>query len=91
MLEAVAAHIPELLPFVHSVYSAPSTLLWEGEQISSSEGVQQGDPLGPMLFYFTIHELVTSIGSEFKVFYLDDGNMGGDLEDLMADLKKLRA
>ena len=89
VLEAVEVHIPELLPFVHSVYSAPSTLMWEGDQILSSEGVQQGDPLGPMLFCLTIHELVSSLGSEFKVFYLDDGTMGGDLEDLTADLRKI--
>ena len=89
MFEAVEAYIPELLPFVHSVYSAPSTLLWDGDQILSSEGVQQGDPLGPMLFCLTIHGLVSSIGSEFKVFYLDDGTMGGDLEDLSADLRNI--
>ena len=35
-----------------------------------------------------IHELVSSIESEFKVFYLNDDTMGGDLEDLMADLRK---
>ena len=50
VLETVEVHIPELLPFVHSVYSAPSTLMWEGDQTLSSEGVQQGDPLGTMLF-----------------------------------------
>ena len=33
MLEAVEAHIPELLPFIHSAYSSPLTLLWEDDHI----------------------------------------------------------
>lgn len=69
MLEAVEAYIPQLLPFVHSAYSAPSILLWNDAQISSFEGIQQGDPLRHMLFCLTIHELVSSLVSEFKVFF----------------------
>ena len=59
--------------------------------ISSAEGVQQGDPLGPLLFCLTIHELVTSLESEFKinVFFLDDGTLGGYIEDVQADLHLL--
>ena len=42
MLKAVQYLAPELLRFVHSVYSAPSTLFWEDESLLSCEGVQQG-------------------------------------------------
>ena len=35
--------------------SSPSTLHWEDHTIKSSEGVQQGDPLGPILFCHTLH------------------------------------
>ena len=51
VLEAVGKHRPDLLDFAASAYGAP-TLLWLGDdqQISSAEGVQQGDPLGPLLF-----------------------------------------
>ena len=89
MLEAVKAYIPELLPFVHSAYSAPSILLWNEVLIPSSEGIQQGDPLGPLLFSLTIRELKSSLVSEFKVYFLDDGTMGGDLDDVTADLKRI--
>ena len=34
ILEAIKEFIPELLPYVHSAYSAPSILLWEGDQIN---------------------------------------------------------
>ena len=43
MLIRVREFVPELLPLVHSAYSAPSTLFWGETQ--SSEGVQQGVPL----------------------------------------------
>ena len=42
-----------------------------------------------MLFCLTIHELVSSLSSELNVFYLDDGTIGGSLEDLRADVRKI--
>ena len=89
MLRAVKDHIPDLLPFVHSAYSSPSILLWNDVQVSSAEGIQQGDPLGPMLFCLGIHNLVSSLSSEFTVFYLDDGTIGGSFEDIESDLLKI--
>ena len=55
----------------------------------SAEGVQQGDPLGPLLFCLSIHKIVSSLSSEFIVFYLDDGTLGGSFEDLQADLHRI--
>ena len=50
VLEAVALHRPDLRDFVCSSYGSPSSL-WFGEsRILSAEGVQQGDPLSPLLF-----------------------------------------
>jgi hypothetical protein len=89
MLKAVEQYVPDLLPFVFSAYSSPSILLWNGVQILSAEGIQQGDPLGPMLFCLTIQELVSSLSSEFNVFYLDDGTIGGNLADLQAGFQKI--
>ena len=54
--------------------------------MQSAEGVQQGDPLGPLLFCLTIQPLIQDLQSEFKVFYLDDGTIGGSLEDVHHDL-----
>ena len=45
-------------------------------QILSAEDIQQGDPLGPMLFCLGIHKLVSALSSEFNVFYFDDGTIG---------------
>ena len=89
MLKAVEEYIPELLPFVHVAYTAPPILLGDGEQVLSAEGVQQGDPLGPLLFCLSIHKIVFSLSSEFIVFYLYDGTLGGSFEDLQADLHRI--
>ena len=57
MLEAVQDLALDLFPFVHSAYSSPSSLFWSDKILLSAEGVQQGDPLGPLLFCLTIHPL----------------------------------
>ena len=55
------------------------------DQISSQTGVQQGDPLGPMLFALVLHKLVTSIDADddclqllLEAWYLDDGVLAGE-------------
>ena len=77
---------PRLFRFVHSAYSSPSTLFWEDKTIQSAEGVQQGDPLEPLLFFLTIQQLKPQLTSEFQMFYLDDGTLGRSIEDLRHDL-----
>ena len=37
----------------------------------------------------TIHQLLVSLKSELKIFYLDDGTIGGPLEDVVADFKRI--
>ena len=41
------------------------------------------------LFCLTIHPLVSQLRSEFKVFYLDDGTLGGSVESVLRDLQQL--
>ena len=87
MLMTVRESIPELFQFVHSAYAQTSSLFCTDQVVEPSEGVQQGDPLGPMLFCLTIHPMVEKLRSELKVFYLDDGTLGGNLEDIIRDLQ----
>ena len=90
MLTAVSVLAPDLLPFVHSTYSSPSSLFWGDKILQSSEGVQQGDPLGPLLFCLSLYQLHSQVKSEFCVFYLDDVTLGGDLEDVLHDLEVVK-
>ena len=87
MLKAVRDLAPELTPFVHSAYSEPSILFWGEQTLMSREGVQQGDPLGPLLFCLTIHELISQLESDLRMFYLDDGTLGGSPEVVLRDLQ----
>ena len=73
MLIRIRELAPELLPLVHSTYSAPFSFFWGETTLQSSEGVQQGDPLGPLMFCLAIQPLIERLISEFVVFYLDDG------------------
>jgi len=46
----VSEDFPEIAPWVHWCYSQPAELLFRNRHILASAGVQQGDPLGPLLF-----------------------------------------
>eukprot|EP00731_Ephydatia_muelleri_P031989 Em0023g496a len=90
MLKAVQQLAPSIFPFVHSAYSSPSSLYWCDKIIQSTEGVQQGDPLGPLLFCLSLHSVCCLLRSELRVFYLDDGTLGGSLEDIAHDLELIK-
>ena len=89
MLQSVSKLSPSLYSYVHLAYSSLSTLFWAAKLISSEEGIQQVDPLGPLLFCLSIHNLVERLKSEFHLFYLDDGILGGDVPSLKEDIELL--
>ena len=78
MMMLLLEKAPTIFPFVHSSYSKPSFLFFGSSTIPSVEGVQQGDPLSPLPFCLSIHNLISNLKFEFKVFYLDDGTLGGN-------------
>jgi hypothetical protein len=57
--------------------------------ISSGEGVQQGDPLGPLLLYIAVHLLLTACKAEIRICYLDDFILW-DMECLAEEVENLR-
>ena len=58
MLDAVKNVIPEIFDFLSSAYACPSLLFCGDHTLLSAEGVQQGDPLGLLLFRITIQPLI---------------------------------
>ena len=54
MLKSVKELAPELFTSIHAAYGQPSLLFCGDYVLKSPEGVQQGDPLGPILFCLTI-------------------------------------
>ena len=74
----------ELLPWVGWCYGSHPTLWHPLGQLSSETGVQQGDPLGPLLIFLVLHKLVLSIAQDKDClsllsnrWYLDDGVLSG--------------
>ena len=59
-----------------------------GSSIWSDSGVQQGDPLGPLLFSLDIHDIASSMKSNFNVWYLDDATIAGDPRYACDDTKR---
>ena len=59
----------------------------DGKQLDSCRGVQQGDPLGPLIFSLALQLAVEKVKSrsaaeapgdpDFIAFYLDDGTVAG--------------
>ena len=85
VLDECANFFPELLPWVSWCYGSRSLLWHPMGRVSSQSGVQQGDPLGPMLFALVLHKLVTSIEADddclhliLEAWYLDDGVLAGE-------------
>jgi hypothetical protein len=83
LLEECRKTFPELLPWAHYCYGFTSLLFHQQHKIKSCVGVQQGDPLGPLLFCLVLHVLVRKIADscpnlDLHRWYLDDGVLCGD-------------
>ena len=88
-LREVAAKFPGLARFATWCYQMPSSLRFGSFTLESQTGVQQGDPLGPVLFAAAIHPLASTLraqGLDLAIHYLDDGVLAGDLGAVAAAL-----
>ena len=78
-----------ILEYVRYTYGRKAHL-WFGEQIIlSQQGVQQGDPLGPLLFAFVLLPVIVHLqefGLTINVWFLDDGVLSGTHEAVAAAL-----
>ena len=84
LLSECAKHFPELYPWAHWCYSQHPYLWHTMGNLNSECGVQQGDPLGPLLFSLVLNILVSEIVLEpgcanllYHAWYLDDGVVAG--------------
>ena len=72
----------------HLAYSYPSTVLASDHPICSAAGIQQCDPLGPVLFAMTVDEVASSLSTEINIWYLNDATLGGPAKSVFADVRK---
>ncbi|XP_052627549.1 uncharacterized protein LOC128134140 [Lactuca sativa] len=86
LLHEVRLRCPSISLWVDFLYGQAARLCLGNTHIRSSTGVQQGDPLGPLLFAIVLHPLLHKIRDNCKLllhaWYLDDGTLIGDLEEV---------
>lgn len=89
LLSEIQKEAPEIYHYLWQCYGAPSKLLFGQKEIKSCVGCQQGDPLGPALFSLGINSIISELNSEFNIWYLDDGSLGGSASTVLEDLKTI--
>ena len=84
ILDECASLFPELLPWVLWCYGTHSALWHPMGRVSSESGVQQGDPLGPLLFALVLQKIISAVDMDveciqmlFNAWFLDDGVLAG--------------
>ena len=89
----IVRHFPEMAPWVNWCYQEKSYLFVSNretfETIESTNGAQQGDPLGPLLFAIALQKILREIHAELteldiklsmNCWFLDDGTVAGTPE-----------
>ena len=88
ILALVAREFPELSTWVWWTYGESTHLFYDHGHLVSEEGVQQGDPLGPLLFSLALKSLTTEVHAQcpdlhLHAWYLDDGVVAGCTADVL--------
>ena len=85
----VIRRFPAAAPLVSQAYSQPSPLHFGSVRLWSCRGVQQGDPLGPILFTLALDPAIQPLRSPLNLWFLDDGTLAGPRDAVAADLRRL--
>ena len=82
VLSTLSTNFPSLSRWATWCYRQPTRLQFDEWVVESSCGVQQGDPLGPLLFAAALQPIANDlrgVGLDIAVHYLDDGFLAGDV------------
>ena len=94
VLDSATSRFPALARWVTWCYKQHSELYFGNTHLLSAGGVQQGDPLGPLLFACALHPLALDLRQgplDLAFFYLDDGVIAGDVASVGAALAHISA
>ena len=88
VLQTCLDRTPEIAKLSFFAYNKPSSVIASGHSITSSTGVQQGDPIGPLLFALAVDQIASGVESELNVWYFDDATIGGSPELVLSDVQR---
>ena len=98
VLQQCLMHFPEIYPWTSWCYSQHPKLWHPVGSISSASGVQQGDPLGPLLFALVLQSVLKKLAADpqcqqllLNAWYLDDGALAGPGSAVLRALEVLGA
>lgn len=95
LINEVRSKCPSISRWIEFCYSKPARLYYNDAVLSSAQGVQQGYPLGPLLFALILHPLVNKIAAkctlDLHAWYLDDGTIVGDTMEVAKALQIIQA
>ncbi len=94
IFDRVAKDLPEIYAWTQYCYHPAAELRFGSNRLLSTTGVQQGDPLGPLLFSLALADLVENINLPpnipLQLWYLDDGTIIASREDAAHILEEIQ-
>ncbi|XP_076950775.1 putative WRKY transcription factor 39 [Bidens hawaiensis] len=95
LLREVSCICPSIFPWVQFLYARSARLYVGDTHIGAFTGVQQGDPLGLLLFALVLHPLILRVQGTcslpFHAWYIDDGTIIGKAEEVARALGIIRS
>ena len=96
-LDECAFVFPNLLPRVFWYYGVHPILWHPMGHLSSESRVQQGDPLGHLLFALVLHKVTSAIDADdecldllYQAWYMDDGVLAGKRSAVLCALSLIK-
>ena len=86
ILEICERKAPSFIRFGWLAYSSVNDLVFRDNLVQSAAGVQQGDPIGPVLFALAVDDIACTVKSPVNMWYLDDATIGGTAASVHSDL-----
>ena len=85
-LKACFLKAPSLYQLAHHAYATWSDLLFGSDIIQSQTGIQQGHPLGSLLFALGVDEIARNVSIPLNTWYFDDANLGSSFDCVRKNL-----